>query len=107
MYSELKTAFRDELYELYKKTCDDLYQPSTFWVALGQKNWLQYIKNFINTADTDGIKKLINARRPDLSFEYIIVNNEKYHPLFTDDELNRCKQTLAFMTDCIEKGVTP
>lgn len=106
MYSDLETEFRDELYELYKKTCDELYYPSTFWVALGQENWLQYIKNFINAADTDGIKKLINARRPDLSFEYIIVNNQKYQPLFTNDEIDRCKQTLDFMTDCIEKGVT-
>ena len=62
--TEIKNEFRDELYELYKKTCDELYYPATFWVALGQDNWLQHIKNFVSQGDTDGIKKLINARRP-------------------------------------------
>ena len=80
---ELKDEFRDELYKLYKKTAKELYYSATFWVALGQENWLGYIKNFIN--------------RPDLSIEYIIINNEKYHPLFTDEELEICKQTLNYL----------
>lgn len=104
--TKLKNEFRDELYELYKKTCDELYYPATFWVALGQNEWFTHIKNFIGKgSNSDGIKKLINARRPDLSFEYIIVNNEKYHPLF-EEELECCKKTLAFMEKCIKEGIT-
>ena len=96
----LENEFRDELYELYKKTCDELYYPATFWVALGQENWLQHIKKFISNPNSDGIEKLVKANRPDLSFEYVIVNNPKYHPLFTEDELNICKSTLEFITSC-------
>lgn len=104
--AKVENEFQDELYALYKKTRDELYYPATFWVALGQKDWLTHIKNFIGKgSNSDGIKKLINARRPDLSFEYLIVNNEKYHPLF-EEELEYCKKTLAFMEKCIKEGIT-
>ena len=94
---ELKDEFRDELYKLYKKTAKELYYSATFWVALGQENWLGYIKNFIINPHSAGIEKLIKANRPDLSIEYIIINNEKYHPLFTDEELEICKETLNYL----------
>lgn len=105
--TELENEFWDELTHLYKKTRDELYYPATFWVALGQNDWLDYIKNFIGKgANSDGIIKLINARRPDLSFEYIIVHNKKYHHLFSQDELDNCKKTLDFMENCIKAGKT-
>ena len=97
----LQNEFRDELYSLYKKTCDDVYYSATFWVALGKGNWLKYIKNFIGNSTSDGIEKLIKAKRPDLSFEYVIVNNEKFYTLFDENEIEACKATLEYMDSCI------
>ena len=105
--TEWKDEFRDELYELYKKTCNQVYYPTTFWVALGQKGWLEHIKKFIHkSVNAEGIKKLIDAKDSTLAIEYIIIHNEKYHPLFTQDELNCWKETLAFMQKCIDNDIT-
>ena len=103
---KLKDEFRDELYQLYKETCTAVnnYIPTTFWVALGQPNWLDVIKRFIKDSDSAGIKKLIKVKRSDLSFEHVIIHNEKYHELFTKEELEICKQTLDFMEMCIKEG---
>lgn len=105
--AKLENEFWDELTQLYKKTRNELYYPLTFWVVLGKNKWLDHIKNFIGKgANSNGIIKLINARRPDLSIEYIILNNKKYHLLFSQDELDNCKKTLDFIEKCIKEGKT-
>lgn len=102
MSTKLETELFNELVELYKKTRTELYNPATFWVALGQDKWLKHVKNFIKNPTSDGIEKLIAARRPDLSIEYLIVNNEKYHELFKE-ELDICKQTLDYINKACGK----
>lgn len=37
MSTKLETELFNELVELYKKTRTELYNPATFWVALGQR----------------------------------------------------------------------
>jgi hypothetical protein len=58
---------------------------------------LQAAKELLHNNDTQlqGLTELILRGRPDLTMESMIWNTEKYHELFTEEELKTCKRRIG------------
>jgi hypothetical protein len=71
------------------------YTPTIFLQMLVRRGGLSTAKYLINSdKPSDGYTNLYERGRLDLTVEAMIVENPKWHPLFTDDEIQKAKRRL-------------
>lgn len=61
---------------------------------LDDKGYFEGAKMLVNKSDTSGLRDLLLANRKDLSIEHLVLL-EEFQPLFTQDEITKCKRKLG------------
>lgn len=98
---ELQNEFNREMLALPEATREFGYNPSYFLRMVKKDGGLLAAKKLITKPTiSDGLKKLQQAGRLDLSVEATVLK-EKYKPLFTDAERQTCLEILG------QLGYTP
>ena len=93
---EIERRFGEAMLAIYREAKDIGYTPSIFLRMLNEKGALQTARQLIHAPQpSDGYTRLWELRRLDLSVEAVVHDNAKWHCLFTQDELDRCKKRLT------------
>ena len=94
--TDVEHRFGEAMFAIYRKARDIGYTPSIFLRMLNEKGAIQTARQLINAAQpSDGYTRLWELRRLDLSVEAVVHDNTKWHGLFTQAELQRCKKRLT------------
>ncbi len=91
-----KNAFDEAMFEIYRRAKSEAgYTASVFLNMLMKDGGLATAKFLINSRDVStGYTSLYERGRLDLTVEATILGNEKWHSLFTADELQRAAKRL-------------
>ena len=93
---QLEQKFNKAMFEIYYSAKAIGYTPSKFFQMLEQHGGLQTARNLINASTISyGYTKLWELKRLDLSVEAVVYENSEWHPLFTTEELERCRKRLS------------
>lgn len=96
--SDLKTAekFNAAMFEVYHRAKKEAgYNATAFLGMLNRDGGLLTAKKLINArTQSDGYTALLMVRRLDLTVEALVVENKRWHPLFTAEELVKAKKRL-------------
>lgn len=97
MNNVLVTQFDTAMLEIYQRAKSELgYNASLFLRMLYDRKGVATAKALINAAQvSDGYSYLHEKGRLDLTVEALIVDNPKWWPLFTNDEIAKAKSRLA------------
>ena len=89
------TAFLLDLANRIKEETEDEYDPTLFRRMVANDGGLVAAQMLIHKGQvSDGYTKLWELGRLDLTLEAQILKNKKYYPLFTEEELETCKNRL-------------
>lgn len=93
---KLLAEFDREMESIYIRAKDEAgYTASVFHRMLTEKGGLATAKQLINDPTvSQGYTSLWERGRLDLSVEAVIIDNPKWHSLFTDEELARARKRL-------------
>lgn len=93
---KLERQFDQAMFEVYRRAKDEAsYNPSMFLQMLTDTKGLQTAKTLINAAKpSDGYTALYLRERLDLTVEALVIEDQRWHPLFTDEELKRARRRL-------------
>lgn len=91
----LKNDFHNDMKELYDRSKKELkYNATRFIQMIGDIGGYETAKRLINKPGiSDGFAILWEYKRKDLSVENLVLQ-EKYAPLFTDEEKKKCQELL-------------
>lgn len=91
-----RAPFDDAMFRIYETAKTEAgYTASVFLGMLGRQGGLLTAKQLINgSKPSDGYTALYERGRLDLTVEALVVENEKWHSLFTADELARARKRL-------------
>ena len=93
---QLEQNFNKAMFEICDSAKAIGYTPSKFLQMLGQHGGLQTARKLINASTISyGYTKLWELKRLDLSVEAVVYENSEWHPLFTTEELERCRKRLS------------
>ena len=93
---QFEQKFNKAMFEIYYSAKAIGYKPSKFFQMLEQHGGLQTARNLINASTVSyGYTKLWELKRLDLSVEAVVYENSEWHPLFTTEELERCRKRLS------------
>ncbi|MDE2677223.1 MAG: HNH endonuclease [Gemmatimonadota bacterium] len=103
-----ESHFHDEMVSLYRRSGDAIdYWPSRFLAAVRRHGGLPYAKKLLAPgAPSAGFDRLIEARRADLSVEYLALE-ERFRHLFTEDERTEARSRLAPLPASAFPSLTP
>lgn len=89
-------AFDEAMFEIYRRAKSEAgYTASVFLHMLMKQGGLATAKSLINSRDVStGYTSLYERGRLDLTVEATILDNEKWHSLFTAGELQRAAKRL-------------
>jgi hypothetical protein len=89
-------AFDRAMFEIYHRARTEAgYAPTIFLQMLERRGGLSTAKYLINSdRPSDGYTNLYERGRLDLTVEAMVVENPKWHPLFTDDEIRKARRRL-------------
>ena len=93
---ELISDFDEEMMNIYHRALSETgYKATRFQQMLFKYKGLETARILLrsNTV-SEGYTALWERRRLDLTVEATIMNNEKYHTLFTEEELEICRKRL-------------
>lgn len=94
---DLRNELYEEVVELYNKSIDEIeYRPSKMMYLITkykQENIELPIKKMIMNPNYDAFYKLVKKDRYDLTLEFLVIK-DKYRELFTQEEINKAKETL-------------
>ncbi len=95
--SKLEAEFDEAMMTIYRRAKTECrYTPSIFFRMLNEKRGLATAKQLINAlTESEGYTKLYELGRLDLTVEAVIYENNKWHSLFTDEEITKCENRLA------------
>jgi hypothetical protein len=96
--SRLEKELEIDLETLYRRIQNEIKSntPKYFSIMLAEKGTLATAREILSSKDaTDGFTILLLMGRLDLTLEFLIVNNPKYHPLFSDTMLNNARQRIG------------
>lgn len=95
MSEELENQLKSELLEACKKCREELnYNPTYFLKMLHEKGAVESAKQLVNSpAPAEGFTRLWEEKSLYLSIEAHVIK-EKYHPLFTPEEIERARARL-------------
>lgn len=91
-----KNAFDVAMFDIYRRAKSEAgYTASVFFNMLMQNGGLATAKFLVNSRDVStGYTSLYERGRLDLTAEATILDNEKWHSLFTAEELQRAAKRL-------------
>ena len=97
--ASLEDEFHKEMLAIYDKALDALgIKLSKFRQMVDRDGGFRTAKTLIHsnsaTHATSGFTKLWVNKRLDLTVESLVANNEKWHPLFTKDDIKKANETL-------------
>ena len=94
-YEELKRLFHKDMVNIYfraKKECH--YNAERFFQMVDQRGGLETAKDLISREEvSEGFSNLYLLGRLDLAMENLVVD-PKYSELFTDEEIDKCRDRL-------------
>lgn len=93
--TDLERKFHNAMINVYKKSDKECgYRATRFLQMLGEKGGVKTAKKLISKdGGTEGFLKLWQFGRLDLSIE-ALVQQDEFRELFTDEELEMCKERL-------------
>jgi hypothetical protein len=94
--SPRQDTFDEAMFEIYRRAKSEAgYTASVFFNMVMKQGGLATAKFLINSKDASvGYTRLYERGRLDLTVEATILDNEKWHGLFTPDELERAAKRL-------------
>jgi hypothetical protein len=94
---DLLKQFDGAMFEIYSRAKSEAgYNATIFLRMLGDRGRLATAKYLINSPKpSDGYTQLYERARLDLTVEAMVVENPKWHTLFTSEELERARQRLV------------
>jgi hypothetical protein len=94
--SGIQKKFDRAMLGIYQTAKADLnYNATTYLRMLHEKGGLATARYLINSKlPSDGYTKLFENDRLDLTVEAMVVQNEEWHELFTEDELKKARDRL-------------
>jgi predicted Zn-dependent peptidase len=96
MQDETK-AFDAAMLQIYHRAKSEAgYTASIFFKMLSERRGIATAKYLINApTPSDGYTRLYELGRLDLTVEAVVVENKKWHALFTAEELQRARDRLT------------
>lgn len=94
--TELVKQFDHAMMDIYRRAKAEAgYNASVFLRMVGERGGLSTAKYLINSAKpSDGYTHLYERGRLDLTVEAMLVENQKWHELFTPEELSKARRRL-------------
>lgn len=94
---DLADQFNAAMFSIYRRAKDEAGYPANIFLGmLSDKGGLATAKYLINSPKpSDGYTALYERGRLDLTVEAEVVENSKWHTLFTPDELTKARKRLA------------
>ena len=94
--SKLEDEFSRAMFEIYRRAkAEAKYPANIFLQMLTERGGIDTAKFLINQRNpSDGYTHLYERDRLDLTVEAEIVDNAKWHPLFTQDEIEKARKRL-------------
>lgn len=91
-----EAQFDQAMFDVYRRAKDEAhYNATIFLQMLTSDGGLRTAKTLINaTKPSDGYTALYLRGRLDLTVEALVIENERWHNLFTDDELKKARRRL-------------
>jgi hypothetical protein len=101
--SSLSKQFDQAMAEIYRRAKKEAgYPASIFFQMINDRGGLATAKFLINSPKpSDGYTHLYERGRLDLTVEAMVAENDKWHELFTGQELEKARRRLR---GCFEKG---
>lgn len=92
----IEKQFDDAMHDIYRRAVKEVgYKPSKFLDMLTKERGVATARKLIIAPTvSDGYTRLWEEQRLDLSVEAVVVDNPKWHPLFTEDELIKARKRL-------------
>ncbi len=92
----LSKQFDAAMFDIYRRAESEAgYNATIFLGMLNDRGGLSTAKYLINSAKpSDGYTNLYERGRLDLTVEAMVVENAKWHALFTSDELHKARRRL-------------
>lgn len=97
MASDPHPEFTKALFDVYRRAKDEANYNATIFLGMISKSYgFATAKTLINASQpSDGYTALYTRGRLDLTVEATVIENSQWHPLFTDDELQRARRRLG------------
>lgn len=92
----LKSKFEQEMYGIYRKAKKEVkYDAHRYFNMLEQHGGLETAHILINSpVESEGYTTLWELGRLDLTVEALVLDNTKYHVLFTKEEILKIRKRL-------------
>ena len=89
-------AFDQAMLSIYNRAVAEAnYRPSVFFRMLSEHGGYETARRLIHASNvSEGYVKLFERGRLDLTVEAVIIDNQLWHELFRDDELDICRKRL-------------
>lgn len=94
--TNLEKQFDQAMFDVYRRAKDEAgYTATIFLQMLTDNGGLRTAKTLINAPKpSDGYTALYMRGRLDLTVEAVVIENERWHSLFDDDELASARKRL-------------
>tara|TARA_B100001989_G_C24541699_1_gene467981 strand:+ start:1565 stop:1879 length:315 start_codon:yes stop_codon:yes gene_type:complete len=97
MALNLEKSFDEAMLDIYRRAKSEAkYNATRFLEMLHTHGGLETARILINdTRQSDGYTELYLRGKLDLTVEAVVIDNPKWHSLFTKDELEKARKRLA------------
>lgn len=94
--ADVEVQFDQAMFEVYRRAKEEAgYNATIFLQMLTDNKGVRTAKTLINAAKpSDGYTALYMRGRLDLTVEALVIEDERWHRLFTEDELKRARRRL-------------
>ena len=94
---DLEEHFNGAMFTIYRRAKSEAkYTASVFLSMLNERGGLATAKYLINApGESTGYTELYLRKRLDLTVEAMVIENERWHSLFSGEELDKAKKRLA------------
>jgi hypothetical protein len=95
--ADIEKQFDEAMLTIYRRAKSEAkYTASIFFNMLSERGGLATAKYLINAKHpSDGYTHLHERGRLDLTVEAIVIEEKRWHPLFTEDELAKARKRLS------------
>lgn len=94
---KLAAQFDQAMFEIYRRAKEEAKYPANIFLKmLFDRKGLDTARYLINqSTPSEGYTHLYERGRLDLTVEATVVENAKWHPLFSDEEITKARQRLS------------
>lgn len=95
--ADILKQFDNAMFDIYRRAKSEAgYTANIFLEMLNRNGGLPTAKYLINAPKpSDGYTNLYERKRLDLTVEAVVVENTRWHPLFTPEEIEKAKKRLS------------